>query len=251
MFIPLHDANRLRHVRRQYVTLAVIGLNLLFFSVTGLAGQPFLQANAYGFGFTPAAVSGQVALQPHVPVFATYVTYSFLHGDIIHLLGNMVFLWVFGDNVEDALGHARFLFFYLAGAAAGAAAHQLALPDSQVPLIGASGAVASVVAAYLLLHPRVKLWVLVLGRIPLRLPAIVPLALWIGYQFLMLATTPADLVSWPAHVGGIAAGAILVVLLRRPGVPRTGRGVSVPRAAVLERGSPGAPVRRAGPRRVL
>src|SRR5690606_44977 len=141
------------------------------------------------------------------------------HGDLLHLGGNMLFLWVFGDNVEDALGHWRFLFFYLAGAAAGAFPHQLVLPQSRVPLIGASGAIAAVVAAYVMLHPRVKLWVLFLGRIPLRLPALIPLGLWIGYQFLMLATTPAELVSWPAHAGGIVAGAIMVLFLRREGVP--------------------------------
>lgn len=230
MFIPLHDANRLRHVRRQYVTLAVIGLNLLFFSVTGLAGQPFLQANAYGFGFTPAAVSGQVALQPHVPVFATYVTYSFLHGDIIHLLGNMVFLWVFGDNVEDALGHVRFLLFYLAAAAAGAFMHFLALPESDTPLIGASGAVAGVVTAYLILHPKVRLWVLVFGRLPLRLPAFVPILLWIAYQFYMFSALPDDRVSWPTHVGGILAGALLVLVLRRRGVPLFDRAVVTPQS---------------------
>lgn len=238
MFIPLHDANHLRHVRRQYVTLALIGLNVAVFAATGLISQPFLQANAYGLGFTPAAVGGEPGWAEfiYVPVLATYVTYAFLHGDLMHLGGNMLFLWVFGDNVEDALGHARYLLFYLAGAAAGAVAHQFVLPESEIPLIGASGAVAAVVAAYVLLHPRVKLWVLVLGRIPLRLPAYIPLAMWIGYQLLMLATTLADLVSWPAHVGGIIAGAIMVIFLRRNGVPLFDREVVAPQAAVLENG---------------
>lgn len=236
MFIPLHDANRLRHVRRQYVTLGLIGLNVLIYAVTGLVSQPFLQASAYGLGFTPAAAGGELDANEFilVPVALTYLTYAFLHGDLLHLGGNMLFLWVFGDNVEDAMGHPRFLLFYLAAAAAGAAAHQFVLPDSQIPLIGASGAVAAVVAAYVLLHPRVKLWVLVIGKIPLRLPAVVPLAIWIGYQFLMLASTPADLVSWPAHVGGLLAGAAMVLVLRRHGVPLFDREVVPPRSVELE-----------------
>ena len=125
----------------------------------------------------------------------------------------MLFLWVFGDNVEDALGHVKFLVFYLACAAAGALLHGVIIPDSQMPLIGASGAVAGCVSAYLMLHPRVKLWVLVLMRIPLRIPAWIPLALWIGFQFLMLFVQADDQVSWPAHVGGIIAGAVLVLVL--------------------------------------
>src|SRR5690606_37453976 len=145
-----------------------------------------------------------------------YVTYSFLHGDLLHLAGNMLFLWVFGDNVEDALGHIRYLVFYLSCTAAGAAVHGMILPESQSPLIGASGAVAGVVAAYLLLHPRVKLWVLVFGRIPLRVPAFVALALWVGSQFLMLFADTGNQISWGAHIGGILAGGILVIFLRRP-----------------------------------
>jgi hypothetical protein len=122
-----------------------------------------------------------------VPEEATYITYAFLHGDIFHLGGNMLFLWVFGDNVEDALGHLRFLLFYLLCAAAGALMHGLLGPDSQVPLIGASGAVAGVVAAYLMLHPRVKVWILAFGRIPLRIPAYIALGLWILFQLVMIA----------------------------------------------------------------
>ena len=110
-------------------------------------------------------VVNQIAV---VPETLTYVTYSFLHGDIFHLGGNMLFLWVFGDNIEDALGHVKFLVFYLLCAAAGALFHGLLAPLSQVPLIGASGAIAGVVTAYLILHPRVKIWILAFARIPLR-----------------------------------------------------------------------------------
>ena len=99
----------------------------------------------------------------------------------------MLFLWVFGDNVEDALGHIKFLIFYALCAVAGALLHGLIAPESQVPLIGASGAIAGVVTAYLMLHPRVKVWILALGRIPMRIPAYITLALWILFQLVLFA----------------------------------------------------------------
>jgi len=232
MFIPLHDANGLRYIKRQYVTIGLILINIACFAATGLAGDVYLATNAYGWGFTPALAGGRIAVAefPYVPETMTYVTYAFLHGDILHLAGNMLFLWVFGDNVEDALGHVRFLLFYLAAAAAGAFMHFLALPESDTPLIGASGAVAGVVTAYLILHPKVRLWVLVFGRLPLRLPAFVPILLWIAYQFYMFSALPDDRVSWPTHVGGILAGALLVLVLRRRGVPLFDRAVVTPQS---------------------
>ncbi len=140
----------------------------------------------------------------------------------------MLFLWVFGDNVEDALGHFKFLIFFLACAAAGAFFHGIVLPESRAPLIGASGAVAGIVAAYLLLHPKVKVWVLAFGRLPLRIPAVIPLLIWIGFQFVMLVSDTNGAVSWPAHVGGIIAGAVLVLVMRRPGVPLFDRTIVTP-----------------------
>ena len=99
------------------------------------------------------------------------VTYMFLHGGWIHLIGNMLFLWVFGDSIEDAMGHVRFIMFYLMCGIFAAFAHILMMPHSDLPLIGASGAVAGVIAAYLILHPKVKVWVLALWRIPIRITA--------------------------------------------------------------------------------
>jgi membrane associated rhomboid family serine protease len=215
MFIPLHDANSLKHIRLQYVTLALIAANVLVYLMTTLTV------------FDIAERPDEWVL---VPDDLTYVTYSFLHGDIWHLGGNMLFLWVFGDNVEDALGHFRFLVFYLACAVAGAFAHGIAAPDSQAPLIGASGAIAGVVAAYLMLHPRVKIWVLALGRIPLRLPASIVLVLWIGFQLFMMVAGGDDEISWAAHLGGVVAGAVLVVFMRRRGVPLFDRGIVTPQA---------------------
>lgn len=231
MFIPLYDSNNLRHIRFQYVTLGLIIANILMYFGTVLGvSEEAAWADALGLGYIPAVINDIAQLSPEhilVPESFTYVTYSFLHADIFHLGGNMLFLWVFGDNVEDALGHIKFLIFYLACAAAGAFLHGVILPDSQAPLIGASGAIAGIVSAYLILHPRVKLWVLVLMRIPLRIPAWMPLILWVGFQFMMLFVQTEDAVSWPAHVGGIIAGAVLVLFLRRRGVPLFDRNLEV------------------------
>ncbi len=234
LFIPLHDANSLKYIERQYVTGLLILANVLIWIVTGpMASPETAEAAILGFGYIPAVAFQYADLDPAfsvVPEQATYLTYAFLHGDFWHLAGNMLFLWVFGDNVEDALGHLRFLAFYLACAAAGALVHGLANMGSEAPLIGASGAISGVVSAYLMLHPKVRIWVLVLFRIPLRLPAAIPLLFWVGQQFLMLAIDREGTTSWGAHVGGILAGLVLVVLLRRIGVPLFDRTIVTPRA---------------------
>jgi membrane associated rhomboid family serine protease len=224
VFIPLHDANALRHIRLQYVTLALIVVNIaiwLLFISPIYASEDAIKAAVYSYGFIPVVASGQESLPFELqrsPPWASYVTYAFLHGDLVHLLGNMLFIWVFGDNVEDALGHLRYLFFYLCCAAAGAFVHALVLPQSEAPLIGASGAAAGVVAAYLLLHPHVKVWVLALGRIPLRLSALWVIGAWIVFQFVSFGVGGEEQVSFAAHVGGIAAGAVLLPVLKRKGV---------------------------------
>jgi membrane associated rhomboid family serine protease len=148
-----------------------------------------------------------------------------VHGDIFHLLSNMLFLWVFGDNVEDAMGHARFLAFYLLSGVAGGLAHAAIQSSSASPLIGASGAVAGVIAAYLMLHPRVRVWVLAFRFIPLRIAAAWVLGVWVVTQIMMAFVAPVDQIAWWAHVGGMVAGAILVLFLRRPGVLLFDRGL--------------------------
>lgn len=237
MFIPLHDANSLKYIRLQYVTLAIIVANVIVFLVQITGSEQFYEAAILGLGYIPAVVNDLNELGPGlaiVPENATYITYAFLHGDIMHLGGNMLFLWVFGDNVEDALGHVKYLVFYLLCAIAGAWLHGFAVPESDAPLIGASGAVAGVIAAYLVLHPRVRVWVLAFGRIPLRIPAWIPLVLWIALQVLMFVAAPEDQVSWAAHVGGAAAGFILVFLLKRRDVPLFDRAIVTPHDVVVE-----------------
>lgn len=251
MFIPLHDKNDLDHIKVQYVTLALIAANVAVW-LLGLAAGPgsdAMNAAVIGLGFIPAVANDYADLAPGlalVPDQATYLTYAFLHGNFMHLAGNMLFLWVFGDNVEDALGHLRFLFFYLLAAAAGAFAHALIVPQSEAPLIGASGAASALVAAYLILHPKVRLWVLAFGRFPLPLPAWLVLGAWIVFQIAMLAANLDGEVSFAAHVGGIVAGAVLVLVLRRPGVPLFDREIVSPRAVVHAAGTARSvpPIRR-------
>lgn len=219
MFLPVHDANPRKHIRLHYATLSLIAINvLIFFLYEGGIAMPI---DAVGLAVLPAAFTGEV-VRPEalamIPEELTLLTYGFLHGDIWHLLGNMLFLWVFGDNVEDAVGHWKFVLFYLlCGVGAGLA--QIAVdPDSIYYTIGASGSVAGVVAAYLMLHPRVRIWILVFARIPVRLSAVWVLGAWIAYQLWSAFNAADEAVAWWAHVGGIVTGAVLILFLRRPGV---------------------------------
>lgn len=230
MFIPLHDDNSLKSIPFQYVTVSLIAVNMLVFMLEmgGLS-----EAAVASFGVTPRELLGStVVLAPSsfsgegyaIGEGATLLTYMFFHADLFHLIGNMLFLWVFGDNVEDAMGHARFLIFYLACGMFAGLFHAFMVPDSELPLIGASGAVAGVIAAYLMLHPRVNVWVLAFKVIPLRITAGLTLGIWIAFQLIMVAMPDAGPVAWWAHIGGLIAGAVLIVFMRRPGVPLFDRG---------------------------
>jgi len=230
VFIPIHDGEPLKRIGLPWVTWSLIAATVLVFVVLEASGgDAAINAAALYAGVVPALVTDRADLAPGLvalPPAATLLTYAFVHAGWLHLAGNMAFLWVFADNVEDAVGHRRFLVFYLACAAASAAAHVAAAPGSVLPLVGASGAVGGIVGGYLVLHPRVWLWVLVFGRIPVRLPAALLIGLWIAFQVFKLVTDGAGDVSWSAHLGGLAAGAALVVALRRPGVPLFDRGVA-------------------------
>ncbi len=224
MFIPIYDDNRLKHIRFQYVTLFLIALNITCFvfessgidqrviASFALVPVELLAVDVFGghAGFSNEAIA--------IPEFVTLVTYMFFHGDPLHIFGNMLFLWVFGDNVEDACGHLRFLFLYLACGVLAGLTHVVMQPHSNVPLVGASGAVAGVISAYLMLHPRVRVWVIAFKFIPLRLSAVWLLGAWILLQVLMLFLPQSGPIAWWAHIGGIIAGAVLIVILRRRGV---------------------------------
>jgi membrane associated rhomboid family serine protease len=225
VFVPLHDDNRLKYIRFQYVTLALIALNVACYAfeasginvavITSFALVPLELMTVHVFG--GHALFSTDALP--VPEWLTLFTYMFFHGDPLHLAGNMLFLWVFGDNVEDACGHVRFLLLYLVAGVIGGLTHVGLNLTSMAPLIGASGAVAGIIAAYLILHPRVRVWVLAFKFIPLRISAAWTLGAWIGLQFVMLALPNTGPVALWAHIGGLAAGSILIMVLRRPGVP--------------------------------
>ena len=225
MFLPIHDDNHLRYIKFQYVTLALICLNVacFVFESSGID-----RAVIASFGIVPTEMLSVRIFGGHanpsgdavpIPEALTLLTYMFFHGDILHIAGNMLFLWVFGDNVEDACGHVRYLVLYLASGICGGLLHVAMQATSDAPLIGASGAVAGVIAAYLVLHPRVQVWVIAFKFIPLRIPAVWVLGGWIILQVFMLFVRQTGPIAWWAHIGGILAGAVLVVILRRPGVP--------------------------------
>jgi membrane associated rhomboid family serine protease len=237
VFIPISDDNPLRAIRLQWVTLGLIAVNVLVFLFEVLGDGPGSQAAIVSFAVVPSEllqVQGPIGaalptgLAAPVPEWVTLITYQFLHGGILHLVSNMLFLWVFGDNVEDAMGHLKFLIFYLLCGVAGGLVHAALLPSSELPLIGASGAVSGVIAAYLMLHPRVRVWVLAFRFLPLRVPAAWVLGIWVVTQLVMAVVAPADGVAWWAHIGGMAAGAVLVLVMRRPGVKLFDRGLAAP-----------------------
>lgn len=229
MFVPLHDENTLKSIRFQWVTILLIALNVIVYFLetarldeVAIASFAIVPRELFDTSLLPIPVE---AVGPQIPERLTLLTYMFFHGDILHLAGNMLFLWVFGDNVEDAMGHFKFLVFYLACGVFAGLVHAWIDPTSDIPLIGASGAVAGVIAAYLVLHPRVRVWVLALKAIPLRISAAFALGLWILMQVVMVLVPQVGPVAWWAHIGGLIAGAVLVVFLRRPGVPLFDKGI--------------------------
>jgi len=229
VFVPIHDRNPLKKIDYQYVTVGLIVINVAIF-VLFQTGWVFpIDGEAAAYALVPAELmhgnplgAASDMLLPGglmLPERWTLVTYMFLHGNFLHLAGNMLFLWVFGDNVEDAMGHLRFIMFYIMCGVFAGITHAVVAPNSDVPLIGASGAVAGIVAAYLMLHPKVKVWVLALWRIPIRITAAWVLGFWVLLQLFNAIADSAEDVAWWAHVGGLAAGALLILFMRRPGVP--------------------------------
>jgi len=217
VFLPLHDGVALLHLRRAFVTIIIVLLNTGIFiaGVTGLSGD--IDNRDLSLGLIPAVLTGKASLSVQlatVPSVLTPFTSTFLHGGLVHLAGNMMFLWVFGDNVEDAMGHVRFLVFYLLCGACAGLAYVYMFPASQSPLIGASGAISGVAAAYLVMHPRVRVFGLLFNWIPAVAPAFVLIGVWIAYQIFFAVSGGDSEVGWWAHVGGIAAGVLLLPVFR-------------------------------------
>jgi membrane associated rhomboid family serine protease len=218
--IPLSDDNP--SSIKPAVTIAFVIACVLVFLWQLTLGPVRGQQIVYSLGVIPAVLLGSRDLPPElaiVPPAMTTLTSMFMHGGWAHLLGNMLYLWIFGDNVEDSMGHVRFVAFYVLCGLAAVFAQALPEPGSTIPMIGASGAISGVLGAYLLLYPHAR----VLVAIPLgfilhttRIPAGIVLALWFGLQFLSNLMTPAGVggVAFRAHIGGFIAGIVLIPLFK-------------------------------------
>ena len=207
------------------MTLLLIVANIAVFlyelTLGRIGGDLFLSS----YALVPARLFSPTAVKDGLlPVGITVVTAMFVHGGFLHVAGNMLYLWIFGNNVEDATGRVRFLFFYLLCGAAAAYAHALANRTSEVPMIGASGAISGVLGAYLLLYPRVRVVTLMFFGFYVRtieVPAMLVLGFWFVLQFLSALVSPAigGGVAWYAHVGGFLAGMMLIGFFKRNSVP--------------------------------
>ncbi|MGF1607952.1 MAG: rhomboid family intramembrane serine protease [Kiloniellales bacterium] len=238
-FIPLHDINPRILLQVPWVTYGLIAACVLMFFYESSLPPEAAQRLFIGLGVIPASLLGYAELPAELAMVSpslTTITSLFLHGSVMHLAGNMLFLWVFGDNVEDAMGHGRFILFYgLCGIAAGLI-HSISEPTSTIPVVGASGAISGVLGAYLLLFPKARVLIPII-IFPVYVPAALLLIIWFGFQALAIwGGAGADSgVAWWAHVGGFIVGAILVVPFRHKTVPIFGdeppRGVRLlPRA---------------------
>ncbi len=216
MFLPLHDDTPLRVIRFQFVTMAIIIINILIFLYTGPLGSDYILASAEGnFGLVPNELLHTEASIGNIAEPFTLITYLFLHGGWMHLIGNMLFMWVFADNIEDAYGYVGFAIFFLLCGVVGGLTHVFMMPNSNSPLIGASGAVSGVLAAYLVLYPRARVWVLPLFPVPIPLPAILVLGFWFLLQVYHVAAAKAgEDIAWWAHIGGFAFGLVITMIMR-------------------------------------
>ncbi len=214
--IPLRDENPANTVPT--VTRALIAVNAIAFLLE-LAAGPQIAPIFFAWGLVPHRIALAFAgAEPLPPALATVFTSMFLHGGWVHLIGNMWYLWIFGDNIEDRLGHVGYLVFYFASGFAAAALHVFVSPTSGVPTVGASGAIAGVLGAYAVLYPRAR----VVTLVPIvffvqivALPALVVLGLWFVVQFFTgtLALAGGG-VAWWAHIGGFLFGMIVATFAR-------------------------------------
>lgn len=236
MVLPVHDENPLR--RTPWLTYGLVAANVGVLLITPLtAGTCELEAFYHRWAAIPTELlaNQQLAIVPtatcavgppgYSKIPALSVLFSmFLHGGWLHLIGNLIFLWIFGNNIEDRLGHLRFLLFYLSAGYVAAYGFAFAEPDLAVPYVGASGAVSGLLGAYLVLYPRVRVWTVVplLLFLPLRLPAWVVLGSWFVLQAVFsagYAISGGGEVAYLAHVIGFVFGLLVALPLR----PRTRR----------------------------
>jgi membrane associated rhomboid family serine protease len=206
------------------LTIGLIAINVMIFLYQLSLGPNGQERLVYQFGSIPAVLFGSQRLAESlavIPPFASLFTSMFLHGGFMHLLGNMLYLWIFGNNIEEAMGRFRFILFYLATGVAAGYAHALVNPASPVPSIGASGAISGVLGAYILLYPRARVLTLIFLGFFVRLmyiPAWIVLGFWFFLQLLsgsVGSQSNAGGIAFWAHIGGFLAGMVLVGLFKR------------------------------------
>lgn len=205
------------------ITIILIVINSIVYLYQMSLGERFNEF-IYSMGLLPFEITHNIDIFPPgpSPIYLTIFFSMFMHGSIVHLLGNMLFLWIFGNNVEDYLGRKRFIIFYLFSGIIAAFTQIFFNSDSIVPMVGASGAIAGVLGAYLLLYPRAKVTTVIIFGFFIRLikiPAVVVLSFWIIYQFLygissLAVGTGEGGVAWFAHIGGFISGIILIKLFK-------------------------------------
>lgn len=218
MFLPIRDDNP--HTITPFVNYTMLGVCIAAFLWQFSLGEEAGQRAVLAYGFTPTHFFGESG---PVPATLTILTSMFMHGGWMHLGGNMLYLWIFGDNIEASLGHKRYLFFYLLCGAVAALAQGFAAPGSDVPMVGASGAISGVLGAYLVLHPRsnIKVFVMLIIYITvINVPAFIVLGFWIIGQLMSSAGVDAGEpgVAFIAHIGGFVAGAVLVFFFKKKNV---------------------------------
>ena len=217
MVMPLYDDNPFKLPHRPIVTWGLIVVNLVIFVAEfGASAGP--EAAVRTYGLIPGALIGEISVPGALSPVLTLFSYQFLHADLMHLLGNMIFLWVFGDDIEECLGRLRFLGFYLGTGAIGGLVYVWSDAHSTAPLIGASGAIAGIVIAYVMLRPCAKVTVLTFGIIPMRISAYWVVGVFALLQFVNLESASKSAVAYWCHIGGMAAGGALFLLLRPAGV---------------------------------
>ena len=222
--IPLQDDNPTELT--PLVTITFIGICVLAFLYQASLPPPHAETLVFQYGAIPALLFGRADLPPAIdvviPAYATLLTSMFMHGGWMHLIGNMLYLWIFGNNVEDVMGHARFVVFYVTCGILAALCHALTDPTSTIPMVGASGAISGVLGAYILLFPRAHVLVFMPGIGMMRVAAGVVLGLWFVMQLLsggMSIGSSGGGVAFFAHIGGFVAGMVLIGVFKRPDVP--------------------------------
>src|SRR5574341_275190 len=231
MLFPIGDDNTERRIT-PVVTYALIAINILVY-LYQMANPEF----TYGYSVVPAEITqgrdinnivrvGGSSLRLYAgptPIYLTLLSAMFMHGGFMHIAGNMLYLWIFGDNVEDRMGHVKFLIFYLLCGILASVTHIFFGPNSVIPSLGASGAIAGVLGAYLVLFPRQSVRVFQWGRI-VEVPALIVIGLWGLLQFVggfgsLASIERSGGVAYMAHVGGFVAGIVLQFLFRNPAHP--------------------------------